>query len=167
MKRPNRPTKRRSGASGRATPASSGESASGHAEAQVLLNLAGLELYFELRTFTRNRALVHPLVGAHPILFLERRRSVGYMLYEYLGWYYALGNDPTSGYLNPRYPTPSPGVGVFLLCSVNTLWEHEPVCGTVLPHPPSGHPLPEGEGCVRVTVHGELRRQTNWRAMGP
>ena len=76
---------------------------------------AGLDLYFDLRAFTRRCALANPLVASHPILFMERRRAVGYMLYEYLGWYYAHGNDPTSGYKNPRFPTPEPGGGVFLL----------------------------------------------------
>ena len=74
-----------------------------------------LELYFQIRGFTRQRALENPLVSGHPILFMERRRAIGYMLYEYLGWYYAFGNDPTSGYKNPRFPTPKPGGGVFLL----------------------------------------------------
>jgi hypothetical protein len=76
---------------------------------------AALELYFAIRTFTRACALNNPLVAGRPILFLERRRAVGYMLYEYLGWYYAFGNDPTSGYKNPRFPTPQPGGGVLLL----------------------------------------------------
>jgi hypothetical protein len=76
---------------------------------------ARLDLYFEIRTFTRRLALSNPLVASHPILFMERRRAVGYMLYEYLGWYYVFGNDPSSGYKNPRFPTPEPGGGIFLL----------------------------------------------------
>jgi hypothetical protein len=76
---------------------------------------AMLELYFEIRSFTRQRALRNPLVASRPILFMERRRAVGYMLYEYLGWYYVFGNDPASGYKNPRFPTPKPGGGIFLL----------------------------------------------------
>ena len=76
---------------------------------------AMLELYFEIRAFTRQRALANPLVSGHPIVFMERRRAIGYMLYEYLGWYYAFGNEPTSGYKNPDCPTPKPGGGVFLL----------------------------------------------------
>jgi hypothetical protein len=76
---------------------------------------ACLELYFEIRAFTRQRALENPLVAGQPILFMERRRAIGYMLYEYLGWYYAFGNDPTSGYKDPGFPTPMPGGGVYLL----------------------------------------------------
>jgi len=72
-------------------------------------------LYFEIRAFTRREALSHPAVAAHPILFMERRRAVGYMLYEYLGWYYAFGNDPTSGAKDARCPTPEPGGGVLVL----------------------------------------------------
>jgi hypothetical protein len=77
--------------------------------------LAMLDLYFEIRAFTRKRALQNPLVNSQPIVFMERRRAVGYMLYEYLGWYYVFGNDPASGYKNPRFPTPLPGGGIFLL----------------------------------------------------
>jgi hypothetical protein len=74
-----------------------------------------LDLYLDVRSFTRRRALANPLVTGHPVLFMERRRAVGYMLYEYLGWYYVHGNDPTSGFKNPRFPTPEPGGGVYLL----------------------------------------------------
>lgn len=76
---------------------------------------AALELYFAVRALTRAWALSNPLIAGRPILFMERRRAVGYMLYEYFGWYYAFGNDPTSGYKNPRFPTPPPGGGVFVL----------------------------------------------------
>jgi hypothetical protein len=72
-------------------------------------------LYFEIRSVGREIALKNPLVFGRPIAFMLRRRAVGYMLYEYLGWYYAHGNDPTSGYKNPQCPTPEPGGGVFLL----------------------------------------------------
>jgi hypothetical protein len=76
---------------------------------------AGRELYLDIRSFTRQHALANPLVTAQPILFMERRRAVGYMLYEYLGWYYVHGNDPSSGYRNAKFPTPQPGGGVFVL----------------------------------------------------
>ena len=76
---------------------------------------ARLQLYFEIRAFTRRLALKNPLVASRPIAFMERRRAVGYMLYEYLGWYYAFGNDPTSGFKNPKFPTPPPGGGLFVL----------------------------------------------------
>lgn len=74
-----------------------------------------VELYRRLRTFTRELALRNPLVSGQRIAFMMRRRAVGYMLYEYLGWYYAHGNDPTSGYGNPQFPTPEPGGGVYVL----------------------------------------------------
>ena len=40
---------------------------------------------------------------SRPILFMTRHRAVGYMLYEYLGWYYAYGYDPTNGAKDPRF----------------------------------------------------------------
>ncbi len=72
-------------------------------------------LYFQIRTLTRQLALKNPLVGAHPILFMQRHRAVGYMLYEYLGWYYAYGYDPTNGAKNAQFPTPPTGGGVYVL----------------------------------------------------
>ena len=45
--------------------------------------------------------LGNPLVKDAPILFMQRHRAVGYMLYEYLGWYYAYGYDPTNGAKKP------------------------------------------------------------------
>jgi hypothetical protein len=74
-----------------------------------------LDLYHRIRTLTRSLAFKNPLVTSRPILFMQRRRAVGYMLYEYLGWYYAHGNDPTSGLKNPKFPTPKPGGGVYVL----------------------------------------------------
>ena len=53
-----------------------------------------IDLYRQIRTLARELALKNPLVASRPILFMLRRRAVGYMLYEYLGWYYAHGNDP-------------------------------------------------------------------------
>lgn len=76
---------------------------------------ARLSLYFKIREFTRQLALKNPLVASRSIVFMQRRRAVGYMLYEYLGWYYAFGNDPTSGFKNPKFPTPQLGGGVFVL----------------------------------------------------
>jgi hypothetical protein len=74
-----------------------------------------LSLYREVRAFTRELALRNSLVASQPIVFMLRRRAVGYMLYEYLGWYYVHGSDPRNGYRNPRYPPPEPGGGVYLL----------------------------------------------------
>jgi hypothetical protein len=80
------------------------------------LDAAGrVDLYRRIRTVTRELAWKNPLVTSRPILFMLRRRAVGYMLYEYLGWYYAHGNDPRSGARNPNIPTPEPGGGVFVL----------------------------------------------------
>jgi hypothetical protein len=87
-------------------------------EAQGLASLTApqrVELYRRVRTLTRAVALKNSLVSSRPILFMMRRRAVGYMLYEYLGWYYAYGNDPTSGARNPTCPTPEPGGGVYVL----------------------------------------------------
>ena len=44
-----------------------------------------------------------------------RHREVGYMLYEYLGWYYSHGHSAGSGAYSPDTPTPRPGGGVFVL----------------------------------------------------
>ncbi|MBI5383553.1 MAG: hypothetical protein HZA90_02580 [Verrucomicrobia bacterium] len=74
-----------------------------------------LDLYFKVRDLARELALRNPLVAARPIVFMQRRRAVGYMLYEYLGWYYAHGNNPDNGAFNPKVPTPEPGGGVFAL----------------------------------------------------
>ncbi len=74
-----------------------------------------LDLYRQVRTLGRELALNNPLVSSQPILFMLRRRAVGYMLYEYLGWYYAHGNDPRSGFRNRDFATPEPGGGVYVL----------------------------------------------------
>jgi hypothetical protein len=74
-----------------------------------------LELYRRLRTMTRELALKNPLVSSRPLLFMMRHRAAGYMLYEYLGWYYAHGNNPDNGAKNPNVPTPKRGGGVYLL----------------------------------------------------
>ena len=73
------------------------------------------ELYDTVRTLCRALALKNPLVTSRPILFMTRHRAVGYMLYEYLGWYYAYGYDPTNGAKDPRFKTPPTGGGVFVL----------------------------------------------------
>ncbi len=72
-------------------------------------------LYQRIRALTRGVALKNPLVTSRPIVFMLRRRAVGYMLYEYLGWYYRYGNDPQSGFKNAKFPTPQPGGGVYVL----------------------------------------------------
>ncbi|MHB9065572.1 MAG: HzsA-related protein [Pirellulaceae bacterium] len=74
-----------------------------------------VDLYFQIRTLTRQLALKNPLVGTHPIVFMQRNRAVGYMLYEYLGWYYAYGYDPTNGAKDARFATPRTGGGVYVL----------------------------------------------------
>jgi hypothetical protein len=76
---------------------------------------ARLDLYHRVRTLARGVALKNPLVGSRCILFMQRRRAVGYMLYEYLGWYYTYGFDPTNGVKNPRFQPPEPGGGVYVL----------------------------------------------------
>jgi len=74
-----------------------------------------LDLYRRIRSLAREVALRNPLVTSRPLLFMERRRAVGYMLYEYLGWYYAHGNNPDNGARNPQVPTPVPGGGIHVL----------------------------------------------------
>ncbi|HNQ88688.1 MAG TPA: hypothetical protein PKM73_08750 [Verrucomicrobiota bacterium] len=74
-----------------------------------------LDLYRQIRSLARDAALRNPLVTSQPLLFMERRRAVGYMLYEYLGWYYAHGNNPDNGARNPEVPTPAPGGGLHVL----------------------------------------------------
>ncbi len=76
---------------------------------------ARLQLYRQVRVFTRDLALQNPLVTSQPVLFMQRRRAIGYMLYEYLGWYYAHGNNPDNGAKNPNVPTPVPGGGIYVL----------------------------------------------------
>ncbi len=76
---------------------------------------ARLDLYYRVRKLAREAALQNPLVSSRPVLFMLRHRAVGYMLYEYLGWYYAHGFDPTNGVKNPKFPTPQVGGGVYLL----------------------------------------------------
>jgi len=76
---------------------------------------ARLNLYDEVRMLTREMAMKNPLVTSRPIVFMQRRRPVGYMLYEYLGWYYTHGSDPRSGAKNPQIRTPATGGGVYLL----------------------------------------------------
>jgi hypothetical protein len=73
------------------------------------------QLYVQVRALTRRLALKNPLVGSGPILFMQRNRAVGYMLYEYLGWYYAYGYDPTNGAKNAQFATPPTGGGVYVL----------------------------------------------------
>ncbi len=87
-----------------------------HAENSANLDEpARLDLYRQIRSLGREIALKNPLVTSQPLLFMERRRAVGYMLYEYLGWYYAHGNNPDNGARNPDAPTPVPGGGIHVL----------------------------------------------------
>ncbi|MBN2477012.1 MAG: hypothetical protein JXB62_20560 [Pirellulales bacterium] len=106
------------------------------AEVSSLDAASRLDLYGKIRTLARELALKNPLVGARPILFMQRRRAVGYMLYEYLGWYYAYGFDPTNGVKNPRLAAPQPGGGVYVLEQPGrTLQARELVSGRL----PPGH----------------------------
>ena len=73
------------------------------------------DLYLQIRAVTRQLVLKNPLIGSHPILFMQRNRAVGYMLYEYLGWYYTYGYDPTNGARIRRLATPPTGGGVYVL----------------------------------------------------
>ena len=84
-------------------------------EVSSLDEASRLDLYYRVRTLSRELALQNPLLGARPILFMQRRRAVGYMLYEYLGWYYAYGFNPKNGAKNPQFQTPQTGGGVYLL----------------------------------------------------
>ncbi|MBM4020582.1 MAG: hypothetical protein FJ288_20065, partial [Planctomycetes bacterium] len=89
-----------------------------HAEVQASEALdpeAAKALYLKIRRVGRELVLKNPLVAARPILFMMRHREVGYMLYEYLGWYYSHGHSPGSGAYSPRTPTPPPGGGIFVL----------------------------------------------------
>jgi hypothetical protein len=94
---------------------------------------ARLDLYHRVRTLSREMALKNPLVSSRPILFMQRRRAVGYMLYEYLGWYYTYGFDPTNGVKNPKFPTPKVGGGVYLLKEPGRTMEAEDLTAGKLP----------------------------------
>ncbi len=74
-----------------------------------------LKLYYDIRTLTRQLAMKNPLVTSRPIVFMQRHRAIGYMLYEYLGWYYTYGSDPRSGAKNPKFPTAATGGGIYVL----------------------------------------------------
>jgi len=78
------------------------------ANVSALDDPARLRLYNNIRALTRKLALSNPVVTSRPLIFMQRRRAVGYMLYEYLGWYYAYGYDPTNGAKNPQFSTPQP-----------------------------------------------------------
>ena len=94
---------------------------------------ARLDLYDQVRTLTREMVLKNPLVTSRPILFMQRRRAVGYMLYEYLGWYYTYGSDPTSGAKNPQIPTAPTGGGVYLLEKPGRTMEVKDLTAGLLP----------------------------------
>lgn len=94
---------------------------------------ARLNLYDQIRTLTRELALKNPLVTSRPIVFMQRRRPVGYMLYEYLGWYYTHGSEPTSGAKNPQIPTPATGGGVYLLAEPGRTMEVKELTAGRLP----------------------------------
>lgn len=94
---------------------------------------ARLSLYDEVRTLTRKLALKNPLIASSPIVFMQRNRAVGYMLYEYLGWYYTYGSDPKSGAKNPQIPTPATGGGVYILEKPGRTMEVKELTAGLLP----------------------------------
>ena len=91
------------------------------------------DLYFQIRVVTRQLALKNPLIGSRPILFMQRNRAVGYMLYEYLGWYYAYGYDPTNGAKNAQFATPPTGGGVYVLEEPGRSFKTTPLTDGKLP----------------------------------
>lgn len=91
------------------------------------------DLYFQVRTVGRELILRNPSVSGQPIAFMLRHRAVGYMLYEYLGWYYSHGNEPMSGLKNPQLPTPARGGGVFRLIDPGRSMEVEELTAGQLP----------------------------------
>lgn len=91
------------------------------------------ELYLQIRGLTRALALDNPLIKDRPILFMQRHRAVGYMLYEYLGWYYAYGYDPTNGAKNSKFATPPTGGGVFVLEQPGRSFETRELTAGLLP----------------------------------
>lgn len=103
------------------------------ATARGLSDSQRYELYLLIRTLTRRWALDNPLVKDRPILFMQRQRAVGYMLYEYLGWYYAYGYDPTNGAKNAKFATPPTGGGVFVLSQPGRSFEARELTAGLLP----------------------------------
>ncbi|MBE0537244.1 MAG: hypothetical protein IH624_16395, partial [Phycisphaerae bacterium] len=85
------------------------------AGAAALAEAERVSLYEAVRAVVRRLIVKHPLVASQPIVFMQRHRAVGYMLYEYLGWYYAYGYDPSNGARNSKFSTPATGGGVYLL----------------------------------------------------
>jgi hypothetical protein len=103
------------------------------ARAHDLIDSQRRALYFQIRTVSRRIALDNPLVKDRPILFLQRHRAIGYMLYEYLGWYYAYGYDPTNGAKSPQFATPPTGGGVFVLDQPGRSFEARELTAGLLP----------------------------------
>ncbi len=85
------------------------------AQVDALDDADRIELYDEIRAVVRRLVVKNPLVASQPIVFMQRHRAVGYMLYEYLGWYYAYGFDPSNGARNSKFSTPPTGGGVYVL----------------------------------------------------
>ncbi len=56
-----------------------------------------LSLYRGIRWIGREAALKNPLLGARPVVFMQRRRFVTQMLHEYLGYYYDYGDIAGGG----------------------------------------------------------------------
>ena len=113
-----------------------GELAARAADSASLSEAIRRDLYFQIRTVTRQLVLKNPLVSSQPILFMQRHRAVGYMLYEYLGWYYAYGYDPTNGAKNAQFATPPTGGGVYVLEEPGRSFKTTPLTDGKLP---AGH----------------------------
>jgi len=103
------------------------------ANVSALDDPARLRLYNNIRALTRKLALSNPVVTSRPLIFMQRRRAVGYMLYEYLGWYYAYGYDPTNGAKNPQFSTPPTGGGVYLLAEPGRSMQTKELTAGLLP----------------------------------
>ncbi len=111
---------------------------------------ARLDLYYRVRTLSRKLALKNPLVSSRPILFMQRRRAVGYMLYEYLGWYYSYGFDPKNGAKNPRFKPPQTGGGVYILEKPGRTMQLRDLTGGKLP---PGHYVTLALSCDARTIY--------------
>ncbi|HNX33407.1 MAG TPA: hypothetical protein PKM57_02180 [Kiritimatiellia bacterium] len=67
------------------------------AKSATLPEAERLSLYRGIRWIGREAALKNPLLGARPVVFMQRRRFVTQMLHEYLGYYYDYGDIAGGG----------------------------------------------------------------------
>lgn len=119
-------------------------------EMESLDEASRLDLYRRVRTLSRELALKNPLVAARPILFMQRHRAVGYMLYEYLGWYYAYGFNPRNGAKDPQFQTPPTGGGVYLLQQPGRTMKRKELISERLP---PGHYVTLSLSCDAKTIY--------------